>query len=263
MDPTEKQLLSRTPHLALPPFDVPPYLDATGKVMRADDQGNEPACAGYAAAGLVEVDNWALTGQANAADARGIYGQAKLDDEYGNQPGTTLDNALKAAIKVGAFIREVSTVDVKVLLNKQEVIWALLQYDVCLLGFETSESWQYADSKTGYLHKKRGKSLGGHAVLGAWFDVEGGIGFVNSWGVGWGHNGMGRMTHEQFERDFLYGAVLAWDKAKPQYVAEFIPQDNQYEAEAVKKGRMRMAETQKIRDERHKMRARLKDKKKR
>jgi hypothetical protein len=80
--------------------------------------------------------------------------------------------------------------------------------DVVIIGFEIDEGWNACSSVTGYIGHG-GATLGGHAVLGCYYDGDG-FGFENSWAKTWGRNGFGRMTWKQFDEQFLYALAVSF-----------------------------------------------------
>jgi len=184
-------------------FSVPRYVDSRPYMLPSDNQGNFPACAGYAMAAWIEAHNWWNTNVAQQVDALALYRRAKeLDGGVGE--GTTFQSIIQSA-KDLRFVPEASKA--RFLRTASDVKFAMHKHRICLGGFDITTEWNEVDSETGFIANKRGSSLGGHAVLICWYD-EVSVGFQNSWSMDWGDKGFGRMTWEQFEKQFLYGAVV-------------------------------------------------------
>jgi C1A family cysteine protease len=72
-----------------------------------------------------------------------------------------------------------------------------------LAEVKVTDGWMSAESaKTGLIRLgDNEKQIGGHAVVIVGFDpADSSIKFANSWGVGWGANGFGRMSGKDAQR---------------------------------------------------------------
>ena len=183
-------------------WSIVPYIDSRPFCLPASDQGNHPHCAGYAVAGYIEERNWRWTRIAKQVDAVAIYKQAKrLDGD--DHAGTTLTSAVEAAKDLGLL----DYTTIQVIRTRQEYQFAMQAYDVVISAFDITDDWNHVDDETGRIADTNAISIGPHAVLSCWFDDEG-PGCQNSWDQ-WGWKGFGRMTWEQFGKQFLYGVVIA------------------------------------------------------
>jgi hypothetical protein len=210
IEPME-QVLESAPLLAPGRFDAPAWIDSRAMCLLADDQGQEPACTGFAMAGWLEVQHWRTKHYQQTFDALKLYRKAKELDKI-KESGTTLQAVAEAA-KVLGFVDQKA--QLKTVKSQAEVMYALHQYGVCLGAFEVTEAWHFVDRKSGFIHKTAGNRRGGHAVLLCQYCREttkdgllAGIGWQNSWGASWGHHGFGRMSWDQFTQTFYYGLVI-------------------------------------------------------
>lgn len=188
--------------------EPPLYMDHRSILLPADDQKTDPYCAAYAMASVIEVALWRKTRSRKTIDPDPIYTEAKRID--GNtDPGTYLDSVFKASVNLGLVGAQAQ---MHALRSRREVMFAIREHEVCLLGFNISGGWNCVDKRTGYIGADT-KKLGGHAVTGCWYnDAAGsrdsGIGWGNSWSPNWGIDGFGRMTWVQFDSQFMYGLVV-------------------------------------------------------
>lgn len=197
--------LSRAPLLMAPStaFTVPEWVDSRPYCLESSNQGQSPSCTGYAAAGYIEVMDWIRTGVQVQIDGDAIYAKEKELDGN-NDPGSTLTQAVRAA-QLLALLPSDKTI--RTIYDRRSVQWALHKFRVCIAGCEITEDWQYTDPSTGYIGRKGGAKLGGHAILFCYYDKDG-VGWQNSWKTTWGVRGFGRMTWEQFDEQFMHAVVL-------------------------------------------------------
>jgi len=185
-----------------PQFKAPDYIDNKPYCLPVSDQGESSACAGFATAGYCEVMSWKKTHIPKQVNGFEIYDKAKqLDND--NSDGTTLLTAVQAAKDLGYIDKDLKTMRVT---EKKQVQFSLHRYGVMLGGFRITEAWNKVNTKTGYISKKQGNALGGHAVLICYYDDKS-VGFQNSW-MPWGWFGFGRMTWNQFALTFMGGLVI-------------------------------------------------------
>ena len=186
----------------------PTYVDNRSFLLAADDQGTTSQCAAYSMASVIEVALWKKTREHRTIDPVPIYDEAKRID--GNsEPGTYLDSVVHAAKTLGLISIDARA---RALRTRNDVKFALREFEVCLLGMKITQGWNNVDARTGFIGPDP-QSLGGHAVTACWYDDSPGssapgIGIENSWGLSWGVRGFGRMTWEQFDKQFLYGLVV-------------------------------------------------------
>lgn len=190
-------------------FMAPPYIDSRPYCLTASNQGDFPACAGFAVAGYLEVHNWIRTGYPEQVNGLRIYEKAKELDGQPDVRGTTLDMAFMAALELGLVGSEGERWDLRFITTRTEVMQSLHEQTVLMAGFLVNEAWNSVNRRTGYIYNgsNQGSTLGGHAVLVCWYDEREGVGFQNSWDSVWGWNGFGRMTWEQFDAQFMGGLV--------------------------------------------------------
>jgi hypothetical protein len=189
-------------------LQAPLYVDNRGLLLPADNQGDKPWCAAYTMATVIEIAKWKKTRERVTIDPAPIYVKAKLHDGN-NDPGTYLDSVFVAARKLGLIPESAS---MRALRTRNDVKFAIREFEVCLLGLMITDGWNDVNLRTGYIGNGKQK-LGGHAIAGCWYnDTPGardnGIGIGNSWGLSWGVNGFGRLTWEQFDEQFMYGLVV-------------------------------------------------------
>ena len=82
----------------------PLSLDFRQLCSPTDNQLDDPHCAGYAAAQLVESMYWMATGKPIQLDAHQIYAKAKEIDGSPNIDGTTIECTLRAALDLCTFL---------------------------------------------------------------------------------------------------------------------------------------------------------------
>jgi len=200
----EENILEECPPLSAPDnFTVPKYLDNRPYCLAPSNQGNLPHCAGYSTAGYVEVHNWRTRHVAEQVDGDAIYLKAK-EIEGNDRDGTTLTAACAAAQSLGHIPADAS---VRVIKTMRDVQFALHTHLACIAGFMITKDWNRIDQETGFIHTEYPQKIGGHAVLLCWYD-EHSVGGQNSWGMNYGYQGFFRLTWEQFNRQFLYAAVI-------------------------------------------------------
>lgn len=176
-------------------------------MLAASNQGVTHQCAAYAMAGCIEYWQWKKKHIKEQVDPGLIYTRAKAIDTL-DEPGTTLDAVVNAAVQLNLIPIDLSTVKV---VNLNGVKQALHEYGVMLSAFDISQGWEVARAD-GWIQPSP-QNLGGHAVVligysevedPPWFAVQ------NSWGeAGYGWRGFVRMSPQQFADEFQYG--LVWD----------------------------------------------------
>jgi len=189
-------------------FVAPSYIDLKPYCLPTSDQGNEPACAGYAVAGFCEVLAWKHNHVQRQYNGLEIYRVAKTLDGEPDQDGTMLEAALRAAQQIGYLPADAKF---RYINNRRDIKYALHEGGVVVSGFNITSGWNRCDRRTGMIGGG-GHAMGGHAVLSCWYqEAKGRIaenhGWQNSW-IPWGCNGFGRMTAEQFDRQFMYGMTI-------------------------------------------------------
>jgi hypothetical protein len=182
-------------------WPVPEYIDSKPYCLPSSNQGNTSACAGFATAGYIEVQAWVNHDFYRQVDGLAVYQKAKELD-YSAGDGTTLEFALAGAQALGYLQckagRQVST--------KRDLQYALHHDYVCIAGFQITEGWNYTDVVTGLIGSDE-TGIGGHAVLLCGYGPYG-VEWQNSWDASWGNRGFGRMTWDQFAKQFMYALVI-------------------------------------------------------
>lgn len=185
---------------------IPNRIDRRDEMLPASDQRDTSECAAYSIAGIIEAKNWRDTGVFTQIAPGPIYAEAKKNDGYAGD-GTTLNAALNAAVKLGLMPKPK---EVYAVTDREGYYRALHRYGFVHLAFNITDAWSHP-SASGWLREDSHLPLiGGHAVAGCGFDrsAKGWNAIQNSWSDTNGWHGFLRMTHEQFDRQFMYG--LAW-----------------------------------------------------
>lgn len=190
-------------------FVAPLVVDLRGYCTKTEDQGQYPYCAAYTASQFAENIKWRVNGYPKDIDPVPLYNFAKSIDGDPHGDGTTLDAVCEALRHFGYFDPDKC---------KTRLIWggsgardavkfAIHRYGVALGAFNITEEW-YGKNKNDCIIKN-GKSphVGGHANLIAGYNLTGVI-LQNSWGLSFGLDGFSIMTWEEFDRQFIYAAVL-------------------------------------------------------
>jgi hypothetical protein len=208
-----KSLLKKHAFRAAGDFQAPKELILTGYCVPADDQGEKPWCAAYAAANYAENLLWRKRGYHKEIDPAPLYQYAKSIDGDPTGDGTYLECTLEALLKYGHFdpsVCKVKTVGGGIFGNSgamNDVKYAIHRYGVVMAGFNITDEW-YKPSAKGVVCGKDGAKLqGGHAVLLVGYDENGFI-VQNSWGGQYAHEGFVYLTNKAFNEQFMYAAFL-------------------------------------------------------
>lgn len=200
---TDEVALAGIQRLAVPSnWTCPAYIDSRPYVLSASNQGQEPACAGFATAGWIEAHNWRTTSVAEQVDGHKIYGEAKTIDGSPKTDGTSLTAAVQAAKNLGLIAER----PLHLLRTFEEIKFALHRHGCVIAGFNITDGWNRTSTKSGYIGYGS-QRLGGHAVLLCYYDKVS-LGFQNSWDITWGVQGFGRMTWKQVQDQFLYAVAI-------------------------------------------------------
>ena len=189
----------------------PISLDFRQLCSPTDNQHDDPHCAGYAAAQMIESFYWKETGHPIQLDAHQIYAKAKEIDGHPDVDGTLIEATLSCALKLCPFIDE-NKFDVKTFHNDKsnhtlEKIKTLIHKHTFLLGgFMITDKWYQAREKTNVI-KPGGDTLGGHAVLICGY-LKDNIIIQNSWGKKWASKGFAQIPAQVFLKQFIYCAYL-------------------------------------------------------
>ena len=208
-----KTLKKKTAFSAAKNFEAPKELILTGYCTPADDQGDKPWCAAYAAANYAENLLWRKRGYKKEIDPAPLYQYAKTIDGDPDGDGTYLECTLEALLKYGHFdskICKVKTIGGGVFGNlnsANDVKYAIHRYGVVMAGFNITDEWYKPSSKGVIVGKEGAKPQGGHAILLVGFDENGFI-IQNSWGGDYAHEGFVYITNKAFNEQFMYAAFL-------------------------------------------------------
>ena len=187
-------------------FIAPTTVDLRDYCTRTQDQGPLPWCAAFAAAGFAANINWRKNDSPMMYAPGPIYEYAKSHDGMPNADGTSLIAVLEALAENGIFDK--NKVGVKVLRTVEQVRYAVHKFGCCLVGLNITKEWYCCNKNKSTISRKRDNmQIGGHAVLVCGYNKDGVI-IQNSWDVDWGAYGFALITWEEFEREFMYGAVL-------------------------------------------------------
>lgn len=184
-------------------FVAPRKLDFRDMCIQTSDQKNTPHCAGYATAGFIEILNWKKNHYPQQIDGNAIYNKAKQIDGDAT-PGTTLSASTKAAIDLG-LIKGAAQYIGK---NRDQVKFAVHSYDSCIAGFMITNEWNMVNKNGTVSVLTNPVDIGGHAVLICGYDPDY-VYIQNSWGIEWGFYGFCQLSWNQFDKQFMSGAVIA------------------------------------------------------
>lgn len=195
------------PSLSVPrKFMAPAKVDLRDYCTPTEDQGNKPWCAAYAAANWAENILWRKTDAIEQVDPSRIYRYAKSIDGDPNGDGTTLTAVLEALLDFGMFSKTDCRVKV-INRNRLSLKYAVHKFGCVLAGFNISSAWWGANRENWFIGTSGQPNRGLHAVIVCGYDKQG-VWIQNSWGSGWGEYGFAKMSWEEFDREFMYGAVL-------------------------------------------------------
>ena len=206
----QAEILRKFAPLAAPPISkscpIPNRIDRRDEMLPASDQGSTSECAAYSIAGIIESINWRDTGIFTQIDPGPIYAEAKRNDGYPGD-GTTLDAVLNAVVKLGLMAKpkEIFTIE-----DREGYYRALHRYGFVHLAFNITDAWSNPETNGELPDDAKLPLVGGHAVVGCGYNraASGWNAIQNSWNDSLGWHGFMRMSHAQFDRQFMYG--LAW-----------------------------------------------------
>lgn len=187
-------------------FVAPTTIDLRDYCVETRDQGKLPWCAAFAATGFASNILWRKEDNPVHFEPGPIYRYAKTVDGSPNTDGTSLVAVLEGLLNFRLFDPAKSSV--KVLRIVEQVKYAVHKFGCCLVGLNVSKEWYGCNkNKSTISGKKNSGLIGGHAVLVCGYNKDGII-IQNSWGSDWGSYGFALITWKEFEREFMYGAVL-------------------------------------------------------
>ena len=178
-----------------------------------DDQGTTPECACYSICGICEALIWKRTGKLINLDAHQVYSLAKQIDGSGpNTDGTTLEAAIRAAMKLGGLENQSKDIKLGFLYNDgtdsmiEKLKYLIHKYSFIHAGFNITQGWMNLDINN-YVIRHYGKNYGGHAVAIVGFDKDNCY-IANSWGKSWAAKGFALMPWSIFKQEFIYACFL-------------------------------------------------------
>ncbi len=208
--------------------ELKPWVDNRGKVPFIANQEKEGACTGFALAAVV---NYLLHNRAGAsqlkrrqgASARMMYEMAKRYDEWEgtNYEGSSVRAAVKGWHKHGVCPewlwpyktdeksgrltkkRQEAALDIPLgnyfrvrHLYISQLHSAICEADILYASASVHSGWFKPDPDTGRIPYRADKN-GGHAFAIVGYDSEG-LWIQNSWGRGWGLNGFGHLSYDDW-----------------------------------------------------------------
>ena len=187
-------------------FVAPTTIDLRDYCVETRDQGKLPWCAAFAATGFASNILWRKEDIPIHFSPERIYRYAKTVDGSPDTDGTSLVAVLEGLLNFRMLNPAKSSV--KVLRTVEQVRYAVHKFGCCLVGLNVSNEWYVCNkNKSTISGKNNSELIGGHAVLVCGYNKDGII-IQNSWGSDWGSYGFALITWNEFEREFIYGAVL-------------------------------------------------------
>jgi hypothetical protein len=187
-------------------FVAPATVDLRDYCIKTRNQGKLPWCAAYAATSFVSNIRWRMDDSPTTFNPEPIYRYAKSIDGSPKVDGTTLNAALQGVLETK--LMDDNHCSVKTLRTKDQIKYAIHKFGCCLLGMNISKEWYARNKDKATISGRQSMPLiGGHAVLACGYNRDGII-IQNSWDVDWGAFGFALVTWNEFEREFVYGAVI-------------------------------------------------------
>lgn len=192
-------------------YVAPIECDLRGHCTKTENQGSLPYCAAYACTNWAENQLWKLKDIPEDIDPVAMYKYAKKIDGDPDGEGTTLTAVLQYLLDKGIFDKKQCSI--KVIKNNSNSInsvkYALHKFGSILGAFNCTNEWYSVNpNKTTISGRGKYYECGGHAVELCGYTKDCVI-IHNSWGVEFGRDGFCYMTWSEFEREWLYGAVLS------------------------------------------------------
>ncbi len=166
------------------------------------DQGNEPACVGYASVGLKKEQEKIEINKILNFSGQDFYDECKKVDGIPDEKGTFIRVAMKLMqnqgipnsegeiYKIGAYTKVNSLAELK---------HAIVANGFAVIGVEVFDN--FFKPENGVIDFEVGlEPKGGHAILvGAYDDDTERVPFKNTWGVDWGLSGFAYLTYKYIE----------------------------------------------------------------
>lgn len=200
--------LTELPMLSLrASFVAPDTIDLRDYCIATRDQGRLPWCAAFAATGFASNIIWRKEDYPVLFDNEQVYRHAKSIDGCPKVDGTSLVAVLQSLLDLRIF-NNPTICEVKTLRTVLQVKYAIHKFGCCLVGVNVSKEWYACNKNKSTISGRKDTSLlGGHAILACGYNNDGII-IQNSWGADWGSYGFALITWKEFEREFVYGAVI-------------------------------------------------------
>ena len=192
-------------------YVAPVEYDCRGLCTKTENQGSLPYCAAYACTNWAESQLWKLTDIPTEIDPVEVYQYAKTIDGDPNGEGTTLVAVLQYLLDNNIFSKRNCSIKVirRGTNSRNAVKYALHKFGSILGAFNCTTEWYDVNiNKTCISGRGNYVSCGGHAVELCGYTKECVI-IHNSWGTSYGRDGFCYMTWDEFDREWLYGAVLS------------------------------------------------------
>jgi len=190
---------------AVPEFIAPRKIDSRDMCLISSDQSTNPFCVGYATAGYLEIQGWAIRHYPKQCDADAIYNEAKKIDGHPEVKGTWLNSGVQAAINLGYVMGNVT----KVTLDRNSIKFAVHQYRACIAAFMITNEWNQVDKSTGLIRNlgSNVNVMGGHAVLICGYNDQG-VFIQNSWSPNYGIYGFVILPWELFDKQLRDAMII-------------------------------------------------------
>ena len=187
-------------------FVAPVTVPLMDYCLPTKDQGRLPWCAAFSAVDFASNILWRKNDYPTEFSPEPIYRKAKEIDGMPNADGTSLVAVLQSLLDSRIF--DPAKSEVKVLRTVDQVKYAVHKFGCCLVGLNISKEWYDCNKhKNTICGEDSPRLIGGHAVLVCGY-LDKYVIIHNSWGVDWGSYGFAYITWQEFEREFMYGAVL-------------------------------------------------------
>ncbi len=166
------------------------------------DQGREGACTGFSVEHL--LGSAPHMRKCTATHARGLYYRARQIDEWEgeNYEGSSISAATRAAVEDGSVARWGMANS-----HLECIQWFLSDAGGIIYGMDWHEG-MYVPNAQGYL-RPTGRQTGGHAIYARgcnkWKDAR----MLNSWGKGWGYQGLAWISNADMEYMWNRGKIEA------------------------------------------------------
>jgi hypothetical protein len=160
------------------------------------DQGQEGACVGFSISHELRAKPKVVEGVSNAT-AFALYALAKTLDPWPGEDyeGTSVLAGVKAAKQAGYYS------EYRWATNVDDLAAAVSRKGPAVLGIDWYDgmydpTWRSGDLG-GWWIKREGEVVGGHAILARGYSVtRQAFRLHNSWGPGWGYNGMAWISRD-------------------------------------------------------------------